>query len=920
MAFPQTVLPISVRIAPGANPALAPSAWPSWVDISSDVRVESGIRIGDGRANEAANVDTASADLILDNRAGKYVPVNPNSPYYGLLKRNCPISIGTKIAVDNFTRSSSSGWGTPSAPTVNGVAWTCSGTGTDWTVTGTAGRLNIAANTARTATLTNGNAFNVAGTMTASVSALPTGGNFIVSARARYTDVNNYYHLQARFTPAGVIELNIVRNRLGTLVSVASVTLPLAFSAGTAIKFSWQVVGASIAMKAWLASGGEPAGWQLGYNDPLLLGGSLNDVLIWRTSTMTNVGTVTADVDDYSLEGIEFPGFVTEWPTRWNQDGGDSWAPIRASGVLRRLQQGSTPIKSPLYRQLSAQAFTSYWPLEDQVNTFSAANVATNGRPFYANGVTFGVVDPQLPAAKAVATFSTDTAKMYGYPAKGAGTTTGFSAMFLFKYGTLPGAATDAVVIGASGRISRWTIRMDATGIQLIGEDDSGAAVVTTAATLWVVNPLQWVAVQLETEVVGANTSWSLLWHAVGQATSTTFWSISSTYVSSVPSYVVGFTLKSSAAMNGTSWSSVWIGQNTLPFVDDTFSKVSSGYAGELASDRIKRVLAEELIPGYVEPGDSEPLGPQPIDAALPVARDAEAADYGTLFESGWGVGYRPRSQRYSRPVDLPLDRLSGHLALPPEPMYDDAKVVNDWTLSRTNGAQGANVNDPVHIAAEGKYDQGATINVATDDVLPSHAAWRVYLGTRPDLRWPSISLDLARNPSLITLWRSRPAWGGRLAVVNEPSQVIGSPPDVIMEGTEQILTPYGWDVDVNGSPARPWDMATLDDAAIRLDTAGCSIDATAHPSGITTATTAITVNTDTAQPYWRPWAPTSTMPGEVPFIVTCDGEDWTVTNVGNVFSTSRQVLTVTRSTNGIIKTHAAGADVRLKTPTYLAL
>jgi hypothetical protein len=43
------------------------------------------------------------------------------------------------------------------------------------------------------------------------------------------------------------------------------------------------------------------------------------------------------------------------------------------------------------------------------------------------------------------------------------------------------------------------------------------------------------------------------------------------------------------------------------------------------------------------------------------------------------------------------------------------------------------------------------------------------------------------------------------------------------------------------------------------------------------------------------------------------------VTNVGDL-SGGTQVLTVTRSTNGIVKAHDAGASLSLAVPTYLAL
>jgi hypothetical protein len=67
-------------------------------------------------------------------------------------------------------------------------------------------------------------------------------------------------------------------------------------------------------------------------------------------------------------------------------------------------------------------------------------------------------------------------------------------------------------------------------------------------------------------------------------------------------------------------------------------------------------------------------------------------------------------------------------------------------------------------------------------------------------------------------------------------------------------------------------------------------------------------------------WAPTATYPGEVPFNITVNGETMTVTNVGNIFLTTKQTLTVTRGVNGAGKPHAAGEKVQLLRPMILAL
>jgi hypothetical protein len=67
-----------------------------------------------------------------------------------------------------------------------------------------------------------------------------------------------------------------------------------------------------------------------------------------------------------------------------------------------------------------------------------------------------------------------------------------------------------------------------------------------------------------------------------------------------------------------------------------------------------------------------------------------------------------------------------------------------------------------------------------------------------------------------------------------------------------------------------------------------------------------------TSGPTW------STDPTDVPWDVTVGGERMTVTEVTG--ADSPQTWTVTRSVNGVVKSHAAGADVRLADPMIVAL
>lgn len=68
-----------------------------WVDISADVRDTEDVTISRGRADEAATADSSQLTLVLNNRHGRYSPRNPNSPYFGQLRRNTPLRLGIAV-------------------------------------------------------------------------------------------------------------------------------------------------------------------------------------------------------------------------------------------------------------------------------------------------------------------------------------------------------------------------------------------------------------------------------------------------------------------------------------------------------------------------------------------------------------------------------------------------------------------------------------------------------------------------------------------------------------------------------------------------------------------------------------------------------------------------------------------------------
>lgn len=95
MAFPRTPLDFDVWLALGADLTADPATWVWTTDITDYTLKEggSGITITRGRPDESAQATAQTCQLTLNNAAGRFCPLNPSSPYYGLLSRATPIRV-----------------------------------------------------------------------------------------------------------------------------------------------------------------------------------------------------------------------------------------------------------------------------------------------------------------------------------------------------------------------------------------------------------------------------------------------------------------------------------------------------------------------------------------------------------------------------------------------------------------------------------------------------------------------------------------------------------------------------------------------------------------------------------------------------------------------------------------------------------
>jgi hypothetical protein len=907
---------IRLWMYPGQNPDNSPSDWGAEADISAYLRRPGDdggqpISYSGGKGDEAPGVDAGQMQLTLDNRDGRFSTDNIAGPYYGDLDTNTPIRMGVVCYSDSFTRAASaSGWGTP---TGLGSAWTHTTAASNWTTDGTSGAVTIGApNSAALATAVDGDAKDVDVTVTITPSAIATGARYAAGVRVRISEGDPTTFLAAvlSFGLAGAMILDIYRfsTVAGTTLLAGLDPIPSAtYTAGQAWKLRVQAEGDVVRAKAWPAADPEPAAWHLdGQDTSALVTGSGLGLYTARFASNSNSGTNIMRFDDFLAVGLEFTGSVVSWPVRWDLSGNNSWAPITAAGILRRVRQGTYPIQSPLRRAMPAQLnMTGYWPLEDGATAISFSSVVAGQPPATFNGVTPAAAN-DLAGGGPAPTLDTAAGLIRGRTSLVNGGT-GFAGMVLFKLGSIPSVKTRIIQWRCSrGPVRRWDMSVSDTTLWVEGIDGDGTVLTSNSGGWGPWDPDAWYAWQLECDktLVPSNTTWSAIIHKIGDVS---YYALTGNVLGTSDSTLSDFLLTGPA---GTAFGHVWMGRNTLPFVTDSFSQISSGYSGELAADRFARVCTEAGIPYTVRPGDSEAMGPQREAGTLAVLESCVETDYGVMAERGHGLEFIPRSTRWNPVETMAVSVAAGQIAGSPEPTRDDQRLRNRWTVARTAGGEGF-YQDNISAAKHGIWEDSVTINSKDDSVLENHAGFRVAIGTQQRMRWPSVALNFSRNPGLLPAWRAR-GYGWRLAVTTGKDQVQGNEPDLIVEGFQCRLDPDMWTAELACSSADVWRAAVTDDTGIlgRADNEYCETTALI-------SSTALTIPiTTTSGSRWDNTAGLWT--AGVDFYV--GGERVTVTSITNGVDPAQTLNCTVRGVNGYAASHASGTKVRLWDPAIAAL
>lgn len=606
---------------------------------------------------------------------------------------------------------------------------------------------------------------------------------------------------------------------------------------------------------------------------------------------------------------VRFSGEISEWPQRWDVTGKDVYVPIEASGILRRLTQGASALKSTLYRGYTSATFTpkAYWPCEDGDGATSIAS-ALGGPPLGFMGVnrpSFGAfTDFKCSAALPTLQNSEWMGNVPVYAGTG-----NVQVWFLMNVPTGAGTGNEEIVtVYTTGTAAAWKVIYQTNGNLTFQAFDQALNSLFTNTIGFAVND-KLLRVTIDLKQNGANIDWNLETLEVGQSFST---GLSGT--------LNGFSISRCHAIRVNQGSglgsNISIGHisvhDQIRAIADLFQELNA-YIGEAAGRRVQRLCGEEDVAfrGVGNMNTTAAMGAQLPGELVALLREAEDADGGILYELRdlFGLAYRSRESLYNQTSALALDYTAKHLS-GIEPTDDDQQTRNDITVQRAAGSSARAVQETGTLsvatppAGVGRYDEQVTLNLQADTQVADAAGWLLHLGTVDEARYPVLALDLARSvfatDSALTLAAQDLDIGDRLTVIHPPAWL---PPDAITQlaqGMAETMSNFAHRLSVNCSPESPWGQAAVYDASASR----YSSDGSTLASGVTSSATSLSVATPSG-PLWTH--------ADGDFAIRIGGEVMTVTAVSG--ASSPQTFTVVRSVNSVAKAQSSGAEVVLDHP-----
>ena len=819
----------------------------TWTDITGYVfdRETDAIRIIRGKRDWAAQVDRSIATMTLNNVDGRFSPRNPNSPYYGVLGRNTPL----RVSVD-------AGQVFMLNPRDDDTAGATVADNAQVSVTGDLDvRIEFAADENQ-------------GDIGLAAKYLTTGDN-----RSWYFLWDSSGALQLSWSPTGLSGGVIDRQSTVTApggngrrafratldVDNGSSGHVVTFYTATSLAGPWEPLGEPVVgsgttsifdgtadLECGRASGvsgatnlsGRVFAFELYAGstvvaNPDFTAQTAGDTSFADTASSPNTWTLVGDAE-LTNRNPRFYGEVSSWPQRWDLSGNDVYVPLEASGILRRLNQGTTPLRSAVTRGFMLRSDTvAYWPLEDGQEATSVASALSGGTAGVINGVpSFGDFSDLLSSAPLPVMGTGSFSLPLGSYTVGNDTTL---TMFV-KYNPDEVADQRLFSMKTSGTAARFELAATspvagAASFALSVYDASGTALVSDSAfnvgaaiRTGLVVSCQFVQDGADVDytiryfdttemVTGEN---PLIITNTGTVSSATIGRVIAVHVA--PDEELGDT----ASIGHVAVSNALVGQTEL-------TPIFSGHVAEEATDRFSRLSAEESVSASLIGGGREslPMGTQTPETYLTLVNECIDTETGVLAEPRDFLGLRmyDRLALRNQAPALSLAYTDGEVDGSLDPVDDDQQTRNYIKVTRKGGSSYLAVEDTGPLSIQdppdgiGTYDSTPIVNPFRDSALTDAGEWLRHEGTVDEARYPQLSLNLAVAP-----FTTDPAVLTDVMLLDSTSRIVVSdlppwlPPEDVSQlvlGYTETIRNFTWRISCVCTPEAPYRVAVAGDSVL---------------------------------------------------------------------------------------------------------
>jgi hypothetical protein len=575
---------------------------------------------------------------------------------------------------------------------------------------------------------------------------------------------------------------------------------------------------------------------------------------------------------------------------------GKQWTAITAEGLLRRIGSWTDPLHSAMYRAIAGlTTLTNFWPGEDGRNA-SQMSSALGGEAAVVSDVTFN--DDDSPGGGSTAMRLGPAGLVTGRFGASADPSNGQVA-WACKLASVP-ASTSYLPLFTSTWSNgyTWTISVRDIAYKIEVFDSAGTLLDSLSSIFLLGNPDQWVTMRLQVSFAAGTVSWKLTWYV--DQTAPVLATVTGSFAGT-GGRPVQFTIASNTYTNDALFAYIYATSGaTEDLLSSNIVNSFSGFPGELAGTRFLRLLREEGLGSELigAATDTELMGPQRPDTLLALLQEIRDTDGGVLSDSAGqiGIALRTRQNVYRQTPALALT-YGTNVAPPFKPVLDDLDTHNVVTVSQRDGGSATATDTTSSMSTlppplgVGTYKQTIDVNVLNESRLADLANWWLNIGTNSESRYAAVTIDLDADPSLEAAVTALKA-GDRVTVAGATPDLI----DLVVVGkVDTRNTQFRRTATLTCAPFRQYDVGVYDSTLKRYDSRTSTTSAT-----LTATVGAIVVQFTDLRDAW------STV--DCPYDWAVAGERIRVTAMGAVTGSGpwTQTATVTRSINGVVKTHAA--------------